>query len=197
MGRIPIQTFQQRRYTDGQQAREKMLNMINYSASLVAQWYVIHLPIVLTPELRRSPGEGNNNPLQYSSLGNPMDRGAWRATVHGVAKEPDVTQQLNQQNHRLLEKHKSKLQCIITSYQPECPSLKSLQIIYSGQSVKKRTPSWTVDWNVSWCNHYRKQHRNSSKHVKWNYHMIQESHFCVSIQRNQEHHLEKRYAPWC
>ena len=33
-------------------------------------------------------GEGNGNPLQYSCLGNPMDRGAWRATVHGVAKQP-------------------------------------------------------------------------------------------------------------
>ena len=34
----------------------------------------------------RSPGEGNGNPLQHSCLGNPMDRGAWWATVHGVAK---------------------------------------------------------------------------------------------------------------
>ena len=34
----------------------------------------------------RSPGEGNGNPLQYSCLGNPMDREAWWATVHGVAK---------------------------------------------------------------------------------------------------------------
>ena len=34
----------------------------------------------------RSPGEGNGNPLQYSYLGNPTDRAAWRATVHGVAK---------------------------------------------------------------------------------------------------------------
>ena len=33
-----------------------------------------------------SPGEGNGNPLQYSCLDNSMDRGAWRATVHGVAK---------------------------------------------------------------------------------------------------------------
>ena len=40
------------------------------------------------PALGRSPGEGNGNPLQYSSLGNPMDRGAWRATVHGVPKSP-------------------------------------------------------------------------------------------------------------
>ena len=36
--------------------------------------------------LGRLPGEGNTNPLQYSCLENPMDRGAWRATVHGVAK---------------------------------------------------------------------------------------------------------------
>ena len=35
-----------------------------------------------------SPGEGNDNPLQYSCLGNPMDGEAWRATVDGVAEEP-------------------------------------------------------------------------------------------------------------
>ena len=40
----------------------------------------------LIPGSGRSPGEGNSNPLQYSHLGNPMDRGAWRATVYGVAK---------------------------------------------------------------------------------------------------------------
>ena len=34
----------------------------------------------------RSPGEGNGNTLQYSSLGNPMDRGAWQALIHGVTK---------------------------------------------------------------------------------------------------------------
>ena len=38
------------------------------------------------PGLERSPGEGNSNPLQYSCLENPMDRGAWQATVHRVAK---------------------------------------------------------------------------------------------------------------
>ena len=38
------------------------------------------------PELGRSPGEGNGYPLQYSSLKNPMDGGAWQATVHGVTK---------------------------------------------------------------------------------------------------------------
>ena len=40
----------------------------------------------LIPELGRSLGEGNGNPFQYSCLENPTDRGAWRATVHGVAK---------------------------------------------------------------------------------------------------------------
>ena len=40
----------------------------------------------LIPGLGRSPGEGNGNPLQYSCLENPMDRGAWWATVYGVTK---------------------------------------------------------------------------------------------------------------
>ena len=40
----------------------------------------------LIPESERSSGVGTGIPLQYSCLGNPMDRGAWRATVHGVAK---------------------------------------------------------------------------------------------------------------
>jgi len=40
----------------------------------------------LIPGSERSPGEGNGNSLQYSCLENPMDRGAWRVTVHGVAE---------------------------------------------------------------------------------------------------------------
>ena len=38
------------------------------------------------PGLGRSPGGGNGNPFQYSCLGNPMDKGTWRTTVHGVAE---------------------------------------------------------------------------------------------------------------
>ena len=52
-----------------------------------------HLPmqvdirdVDLIPGSERSPGEGHGNPLQYSCLENPMDRGAWWATVHGVAQ---------------------------------------------------------------------------------------------------------------
>ena len=44
------------------------------------------------PGLGRSSAEGNGNPLQYSFLENPMDRGTWWATVHGVAKELDMTE---------------------------------------------------------------------------------------------------------
>ena len=49
-------------------------------------------------ELGILPGEGNGNPLQYSCLGNPMDIGAWWATVHGVAKESGMTEGLNNNN---------------------------------------------------------------------------------------------------
>ena len=49
------------------------------------------------PGLGRSPGGGHGNPLQYSRLENPMDRGAWRAAVHGVAQSwAAVTKQQQQ-----------------------------------------------------------------------------------------------------
>ena len=70
-----------------------MWRIINCWASVVAQ-LVKNLPANVgdtrdggsIPELERSPGEGNGNPLQQSCLENFMDRGAWQATVHGVAK---------------------------------------------------------------------------------------------------------------
>ena len=51
-----------------------------------------------TPGLGRSPGGGNGNTLQYSCLGNPMDRGACQATVCGVVKQLNVTEQLSTHN---------------------------------------------------------------------------------------------------
>ena len=49
------------------------------------------------PGLGRSPGIGNSNLLQYSCLGNPMDIGAWQATVHGVTEEPNLTEHARKQ----------------------------------------------------------------------------------------------------
>ena len=49
----------------------------------------------LIPGSGGSPGGGNSNPLQYSSLENLMDRGAWRAMVHGVTKESVTTEGLS------------------------------------------------------------------------------------------------------
>ena len=47
------------------------------------------------PDLERSPEEENGYPPQYSCLENPMDREAWWTTVHGITKESDTTEQLN------------------------------------------------------------------------------------------------------
>ena len=52
------------------------------------------------PELGRGPEQGTGNPLQYSCLGNPMDRGARWATVHRVAKESDTIYQLNNHHNK-------------------------------------------------------------------------------------------------
>ena len=63
------------------------------------------LPVVQEIQVRLlgwedPPKKGNGNPLQYSFLGNPMDRGAWPATVHGAAKESETTEQLSNNNKR-------------------------------------------------------------------------------------------------
>ena len=70
-------------------------SIILLRASLVAQW-LKDLPakagdVGSIPGSERSPGGAHGNPLQYSCLENSTDRGAWRATVHGAAKESDMT----------------------------------------------------------------------------------------------------------
>ena len=77
------------RYTDVNNKQSCLIG-----ASHMAQWRRTHLPMQemrilslgLIPGVGRSPGGGHGNPLQYSCLENPMDRGAWRAIVHGVTE---------------------------------------------------------------------------------------------------------------
>ena len=57
----------------------------------------------LIPGSRRSPGNGNGNPLQYSHLGNPMDRGAWQATVQADA-ESDMTEHTHRRSRKITAK---------------------------------------------------------------------------------------------
>ena len=77
------------------QSRPNMLNRDFPGGSVVKKLPARAGDTSSIPGLVTALGEGNGNPLQYSCLGYPMDREAWWATVHGVAKESDVTQQLN------------------------------------------------------------------------------------------------------
>ena len=61
------------------------------------------------PGSGKSPGEGNGNPLQYSCLRNSMGRGDWWATIHGVTKELDKTQQLNNNNSQTFRSYWASL----------------------------------------------------------------------------------------
>ena len=65
--------------------------MVFYGSSVVNSLPASAGEVGLVSGLGRAPGEGNVYPLRYSCLGNPMDRGAWGALVHGVAKESDTT----------------------------------------------------------------------------------------------------------
>ena len=70
--------------------------MLLYKTGFLGDSGVKNLPAsagdpALIPRSGRFAGEGNGNSLQDYCLGNPMDRGAWRATVHGVARELDTT----------------------------------------------------------------------------------------------------------
>ena len=69
------------------------------------------------PGFGKSPGEGNGNPLQYSCLENPVDRGAWRAAVHGVAKSQTwlsvhVHENNRNQNIQGLKRRRGKTQSV-------------------------------------------------------------------------------------
>ena len=102
------------------------------------------------PRLGRSPGEGNGYPLQYSCLRNPMDRGAWWATVHGVAraghnwvtKPPDkvelrikCSKEKQPQSHFILTKELSKFNIIgMQLYGKNKNAKYGIKIIWNGST---------------------------------------------------------------
>ena len=80
---IRYETFQLRFPPPPSQGQLKVLKLLSCSMLWTSQQQGLPLSVL---QLGRFPGEGNSNPLQDSCLENPMDRGAWWATVHGVPK---------------------------------------------------------------------------------------------------------------
>ena len=76
----------------------------------------------MIPELERSPGGGHGNPLQYSCLENPMDRGAWWAAVHKVAQNQTRLKQLNSSTN---------VYCILADQTLEWPRLLGYVLFHS------------------------------------------------------------------
>ena len=70
----------------------------------------------LIPQSERSPGEENGNPLQCSCLGNPMDRGAWRAAIHGVPESNTTWQRFAHAYLDFLKKRKKYLYIWVCIY---------------------------------------------------------------------------------
>ena len=93
--------------------------------------------VSLIPGSGRSPGRGHGNPLQYSCLENPMDRGAWRAMVHGVAKSRTRLKQLNVQ---------VSLGCIYY-----CESLPSHTFATVDRKSLVALGQWFSAWTVHHC----------------------------------------------
>ena len=90
-----------------------------------------------TPGLGKSPVKGNSDPLQYSCLGNSMERGAWQATIHGVTKESDTTEQLNNSSVScLMSFHRGQF-LRISSLVPGCGCISTIYILLESC---KRTP---------------------------------------------------------
>ena len=70
----------------------------------------------LIPGSGRPPGEGNDNPFQYSCLENSVDRGAWWAAIHGIAKESDTTEQLTHTHTHTHTFNKEVVKCRISEH---------------------------------------------------------------------------------
>ena len=103
----------------------------------------------------RSPGEANGNPLHYSCLGNPTDRGVWQATVHVVRKESDTTERLKKRATMSVKgtKHSESVPCWNSSTWP--PDAKNWLIGKDpgdGKGWRQEEKGTTKDEMVGW--HY-------------------------------------------
>ena len=101
--------------------------------------------IGLIPGSGRSPGERNSNPLQYSYLENPMDRGTWLAAVHAVTKESDTTELASEvQLQQQYSKHLTMVACVsqgnslsLSPFLPVSPLFPSLSHCYNLKRKKE------------------------------------------------------------
>ena len=92
------------------------------------------------PGLGRFPGRGNGNPLQYACLGNPMDRGAWWATVHGVT-ELDIAEWLS--THASMSWNVDLKRLVFVFPSPPPPA----QTTHNLKQISFRLPgSWRIAW---------------------------------------------------
>ena len=138
-------------------------------ASQVAQRERIQVPmqemwVGLVPRLRRFPGEGNGNPLQYSCLGNPMDRGAWRAhkswqdLVTEQQQQPWLDGVIRELRGTLIKRHHH--QALVHRASAGCWGHKNIQnkglgfMVPTGQKLPERI-KWQIQrtfisWKASW-----------------------------------------------
>ena len=130
--------------------------------------------------LGRSPGEGNGNPLQYSCLGNPMDGGAWQATVHGVVRvrhdlvtkpppprqDPKLPPTKKLPTHWPSGKIPYKLMCCVSLVAPACNA--GDQVHFLGwEDLEKATATYSsiLAWKIPWTEEHGGLQFTGSKRV--------------------------------
>ena len=104
----------------------------------------------LIPGLGRSPGEGNGNPSQYSCLKNPMERGAWWATVHRVAKSWTQLKGLNHHHKDTKQQNAAssmlvKLRCV--------RDIKTGMCVFDSHPSDAAYPRYCFPWRWCWTSH--------------------------------------------
>ena len=119
------------------------------------------------PGLGRFPEEGNGNPLQYSCLENPMDRGAWRAIVHGVAKR--VRYDLaSKQQHKNMYQILGSGNCLASfSRARKENNWNTRDGILGKKHIDESIGGHKVWWSLYQVTMSTRKHRRNSKQVEW------------------------------